>query len=172
MNKIHSDFNQNLVLVWSLGWSFIQRFLKMSLLSLLFLCRYWPVLEVEAPSQRGGEQDWISFEACLRVPNSVVWGSSFTWAHSLWNPSKAGGESKILISEKKSYLLTLMMSFREDGSLSLWCPEYLLQLPEHPMGSTEAFRWQRNKICSLSSASKSSWHRIFCSLPQSGFVLL
>lgn len=59
-----------------------------------------PVLEVEAPSQRGDEQDWIPFEAHLRACDSVVWGSCFIWAHSLWNPSNGGRESKIFISEK------------------------------------------------------------------------
>lgn len=111
----------------------------MSLLSLLFLCRYWPVLEVEAPSQRGDEQDWIPFEASLRACNSVVWGSSFTWVHSLWNPSKAGGESKILISEKNSYLLTLVVSFGEDGSLSLWWKSWV---PARAARSTRTTRGQ------------------------------
>lgn len=76
---------------------FFQCFLKMSLLSLLFLCRSWPILEVEAPSQRRDEQDWISFEAHLRACTSVGWNSSFIFVeHLKWGVRIKAG---FLISE-------------------------------------------------------------------------
>lgn len=109
----------------------------------------------------GDEQGWIHFEAHLRACTSLVWGSSFIWAHSLWNLSNGGWESKILISEKtsyfwkiliseKTYFWTLVMSFREDWE------------SEHPWAALRAFRWQRNKVCSLSSArirTEQFWHK-------------